>query len=415
MYTTLFWIIIAILAADFILELVLDNLNERNVKTELPTEMQGIYDAEKYKKQQEYFKTNQKFNKVKEIFSFVVIMLMFFLFGFEFIDSIARGISSNPIVISLLFFGILFFANELISLPFGIYQTFTIEEKFGFNKMTPSIFATDLLKEWIMTILLGGVLISLLILFYQHTGKYFWIIAWGVMAAINIFMMMFYSNLIVPMFNKQTPLEEGELRTEIEQFCQTVGYQLDNLYVIDGSKRTTKANAYFSGLGAKKRIVLYDTLINMMTPKEIVAVLAHEIGHYKHKHTRIMLTISLLNIAILFFLLSVALGDPQSGNIHIAEALGSQHPSFHFGIIVFGILYTPISVLLNIGLNMISRRNEYQADTFAKTHGLGEELCSALKKLSVSNLSNLNPHPAYVFFHYSHPTLLQRLENLGKK
>ena len=228
--------------------------------------------------------------------------LLIFLFGFEFFDSIARGISSNPIVISLLFFGMLFFANELLSLPFGIYQTFTIEEKFGFNKMTPSIFATDLLKEWIMTILLGGVLISLLILFYQHTGKYFWIIAWGVMAAINIFMMMFYSNLIVPMFNKQTPLEEGELRTEIEQFCQTVGYQLDNLYVIDGSKRTTKANAYFSGLGAKKRIVLYDTLINMMTPKEIVAVLAHEIGHYKHKHTRIMLTISLLNIAILFFL-----------------------------------------------------------------------------------------------------------------
>lgn len=412
MYTTLFWIIIAILTADFLLELALDYLNDKKVKTELPPEMEGIYDAEKYKTQQEYFKTNQKFNKIEDSFSFIVIMLMFFLFGFNFIDSIARGITENAIAISLLFFGILYFANELISIPFSAYQTFSIEEKFGFNKMTPKLFVADTLKEWGMTIILGGLLITMLILFYQYAGSYFWIIAWGVVAFINIFMMMFYSNLIVPMFNKQTPLEEGELRTEIEKFCQKVGYQLENLYVIDGSKRTTKANAYFSGLGAKKRIVLYDTLIEKMDTEEIVAVLAHEIGHYKHKHTRVMLAISLLNMAVLFYLLSLALGDPASGNIHIAEALGSKNPSFHFGIIVFGILYTPISVILNIGLNTLSRRNEYQADAFAKEHGLGDALSSALKKLSVSNLSNLNPHPAYVFFHYSHPTLLQRLKNL---
>ncbi len=412
MYTVLFWIIIAILVFDFILELVLDHLNGKNVSLELPDEVKGIYDEQEYKKQQEYFKVNQKFGSLSSIFSFVVMMLMFFLFGFAFVDNIARGCTTVPILISLIFFGILFFANEIISLPFGIYKTFVIEEKFGFNKMTPSLYVVDTIKSWLLSVILGGGIIALLMLFYEKTGEFFWIIAWGLMALINIFMLMFYSNLIVPLFNKQTPLEDGELRTEIEKFCEQVGYQLENLYVIDGSKRTTKANAYFTGLGAKKRIVLYDTLMDNLTTQEIVAVLAHEIGHYKHKHTRTMLIISLLNLGVMFYLLSLALGTPEEGNMYIAQALGSEHPSFHFGIIVLGILYAPISLLLSIGSNILSRKHEYQADSFAKEHGLGESLAEALKKLSVSTLSNLNPHPAYVFFHYSHPTLLQRLKNL---
>ena len=396
MYTVLFWIIIAILVFDFILEQYLDYLNGKNVNMELPDEVKGIYDEEKYKKQQEYFKTNQKFGSLSNIFSFVVIMLMFFF----------------PMLISLLFFGILYFANELITLPFDLYKTFVIEEKFGFNKMTPRLYALDTIKSWLLTVLLSGGIIALLMLFYEYTGRMFWLIAWGLMAAVSIFMMMFYSNLIVPLFNKQTPLEEGELRTEIEKFCSQVGYQLENLYVIDGSKRTTKANAYFTGLGAKKRIVLYDTLMDTLTTEEIVAVLAHEIGHYKHKHTRTSLILSLLNMGVMFYLLSLALGTPEEGNIHIAQALGSENPSFHFGVIVFGILYAPISLLLSIGANVLSQKHEFQADSFAKEHGLGNALGEALKKLSVSTLSNLNPHPAYVFFHYSHPTLLQRLKNL---
>jgi Zn-dependent protease with chaperone function len=412
MYTTLFWIIIAILVLDFALEWYLDYLNNSQVSEALPDEVKDLYDAEAYKKQQQYFLANKKFGMVSGLFSFVVMMLMFFLFGFAFVDNIARGFSENSIVIALIFFGILYFANEVLNIPFGIYHTFKIEERFGFNKMTPALFAADTVKGWLLTVLLGGGILALLMLIYNETGTYFWLIAWAVMSGISIFMLMFYSNLIVPLFNKQTPLEEGELRTAIQEFCKKVDFGLDDLYVIDGSKRSTKANAYFTGLGSKKRIVLYDTLMNTLTTEEIVAVLAHEIGHYKHKHTLLMLLISILNTGFMLFLLSLALGTPETGNVHLAEALGSQYPSFHLGVIVFGILYTPISTLLGVGLNVISRRNEFQADSFAKENGLGEELGEALKKLSVSTLSNLNPHKAYVFFHYSHPTLIQRIRNL---
>ena len=412
MYTTLFWIIIAILVLDFALEWYLDYLNNSQVSEALPDEVKDLYDAEAYKKQQQYFLANKKFGMVSGLFSFVIMMLMFFLFGFAFVDNIARGFSENSIVIALIFFGILYFANEVLNIPFGIYHTFKIEERFGFNKMTPALFAADTVKGWLLTVLLGGGVLALLMLIYNETGTYFWLIAWAVMSGISIFMLMFYSNLIVPLFNKQTPLEDGELRTAIQEFCKKVDFGLDDLYVIDGSKRTTKANAYFTGLGSKKRIVLYDTLMNTLTTEEIVAVLSHEIGHYKHKHTLLMLLISILNTGFMLFLLSLALGTPETGNVHLAEALGSQYPSFHLGVIVFGILYTPISTLLGVGLNVISRRNEFQADSFAKENGLGEELGEALKKLSVSTLSNLNPHKAYVFFHYSHPTLIQRIRNL---
>ena len=415
MYTILFWCIIAILVLNFAVDAILDHLNVKYADVNLPKEVEGIYDAEKYKKQQEYFKTNNRFGAVSDIFNFIVIMLMFFFFGFAFVDNIARDCTDNWMLISLIFFSILYFANEIISIPFEWYQTFTIEERFGFNKMTPKIFCLDLVKEWLMTIILGGSIAALLMLFYQYTGKYFWIIAWVVVAIINIFMMMFYSSLILPLFNKQTPLPEGELRTEIEKFCAKVGYQIENLYVMDGSKRSTKANAFFTGLGAKKRIILYDTLVNTLSTEEIVAVLAHEIGHYKHKHTRAMLAISLANMAVMFFLLSLILGTPEEGNLYVAQALGSENPSFHFGVLVFGILYTPISTILSIGLNCLSRHNEYQADSFARDNGLAEPLANALKKLSISSLSNLTPHPAYVFVNYSHPTLLQRLENLKNK
>lgn len=411
MYTILFFIIIAILVLDFALESYLDHLNGKNVSLQLPDEVKGIYDAEKYKKQQQYFLANQKFGTISGGFSFLIMMLMFFFFGFSFIDNIARGLTENSILTALVFFGILYFANDIVTMPFDIYHTFVIEEKFGFNKVTPKLYAMDTIKSWCMTILIGGGILALLMFIYEHTAEYFWLMGWGLMALISIFMMMFYSELIVPIFNKQTPLEQGELRDAIEQFCEKVGFKLDNLYVIDGSKRSTKANAYFSGLGAKKRIVLYDTLISTLTTEEIVAVLAHEIGHYKKKHTRTMLILSLINSGVIFFILSLVLGRYSED---FAEALGSQTPSFQLSLIVFGVLYTPISTLLGVGLNVISRKNEYEADYFAKSNGLAQPLGEALKKLSITSLSNLNPHPAYVFFHYSHPTILQRLQNLKK-
>lgn len=411
MYTTLFFVIIAILVLDFALESVLDYLNAKNASVTLPEEVSDIYDAEKYKKQQEYFKANEKIGLVSGVFGFVVMMLMFFLFGFAFVDNLARSWVEGAIWVALVFFGILYYANDIISMPFDLYKTFVIEEKFGFNKMTKGLFVKDTLKGWLMTAVLGGGLLSLLILIYEWAGEYFWIMGWALMAFISIFMMMFYSNLIVPLFNKQTPLEEGELRTAIESFCQKVGFQLDNLFVIDGSKRTTKANAYFSGLGAKKRIVLYDTLISTLTTEEIVAVLAHEIGHYKKKHTMKMLIVSLINSGVIFYLLSLVLGQYSQS---FAEALGSNQRSFHLSLIVFGVLYTPVSTLLGIALNVMSRKNEYEADGFAKEHGLAEPLAGALRKLSETSLSNLTPHPVYVFFHYSHPTLLQRLRSLNK-
>lgn len=414
MYTTLFWIIILIISLDYLLGVYLDYLNKKQSLTGIPEELKGLYDAEKVEQQKDYFFANYKFGQISNLFSFVVMLLMFFLFGFAFFDNIARGISENTIIIALLFFGMLYLANDLISIPFSAFHTFKIEEKFGFNKTTPKLFVSDIIKEWIMTAILGGAIIALLMVIYQYTGAYFWVIGWAFMSILSIFMIMFYSNLIVPLFNKQTPLEEGELRNKIEDFCQKAGFELDNLFVIDGSKRTTKANAYFSGLGKKKRIVLYDTLIEKLTPEEIVAVLVHEIGHYKHKHTLMMLIISILNTGIMFYLLSLALGTPENGNMYIAEALGSSNPSFQFGVIVFGILYTPISTFLGVFINIISRKNEYQADNFAKENGLGAPLGEALKKLSTSSLSNLNPHPKYVFFHYSHPTLLQRLKNLKR-
>lgn len=413
-YTILFWIIIAILLLDFAIENTLSYLNGKNAGVELPDEVKDIYDSEKYNKQQAYFQVNQKFSRITSVFGTLVTLAMFFLFGFNFVDEIARGFTDSTILVALIFFGIIFFANELISIPFGIYKTFVIEEKFGFNKMSPAIFATDLLKEWVMTAVLGGGLFALLMVIYEQVGDWFWLLGWGLMSAISIFLMMFYSNLIVPLFNKQTPLEAGELRDAIETFCNKAGFKLDNLYVIDGSKRTTKANAYFSGLGAKKRIVLYDTLINTLTTEEIVAVLAHEIGHYKKKHTMKTLILSLINNGVMFFLLSLALGKADSGNPEIALALGSDIPSFHFSMIVFGILFSPISTFIGLGLNTFSRKNEYEADAFAKSFGLAAPLGSALKKLSESTLSNLTPHPYYVFFHYSHPTLLQRLRALNK-
>jgi STE24 endopeptidase len=404
MYNVVFWLIIALVVIEFVAERYISKLNAGWFGKPIPQKLAGIFDAEKYQKQQAYSYTNYRFGVFSSSFSvlFSLVALGFGLYGW--LDEWLRTWLENEVWLCLAFFGIIMLVNALIDIPFDYYRTFVIEEKFGFNKATLGVFCGDEIKNILLTAVMGGVVLGVITWVYTVIPAYFWLIAWGVVSVFMLFMTMFYSEWIVPLFNKQTPLEEGELRLAIESFAQKSGFELTNIYVMDGSKRSTKANAYFSGLGSKKRIVLYDTLIKELTTQEIVAVLAHEIGHYKHKHTRTMIVVSMLSNLLMFGLLGFFVSSPA-----LSQAMGGVIPSFHLGIMAFGILYSPISTALGLCLNGLSRRNEYQADAFAASYGLGDDLISALKKLSTTALSNLQPHPAFVFVHYSHPTLLQRL------
>jgi len=409
MAQTLFYIILIIVVVDFLIERLLDYLNTTRWSEMLPAELTGIYDADEYKKSQQYLKVNHKFGMLTSTISFIAILAMLIFGGFAWLDDLVRQWTINPIWMALMFFGILGFASDLLSTPFSVYDTFVIEEKFGFNKTKPKTFVLDKLKGWIIGGIIGGGIMALIIWIYESTGQWFWLIAWGAVTSFTIFMTMFYSNLIVPLFNKQKPLEEGELRQAIQEFSDQVGFKLKNIYVIDGSKRSTKANAYFTGLGPKKRIVLYDTLIDDHTTEELVAILAHEIGHYKKKHTLSGTILGIIQTGILLYILQLFIGNPL-----LSQALGASEGSFHMGLLAFGMLYSPISMVLGILMNMLSRKNEYAADRFAATEYDGNSLKEALKKLSVKNLSNLRPHPAVVFVHYSHPTLLQRLKRIDE-
>ena len=407
MAEVIFYIIVAILLFDYFLERLLDYLNSLLWSNKLPEELEGIYDADKYKKSQEYTRTNTRFSIYTDTLSFLAMMLMLFLGGFAFLDREVWSVTEHPILMSLLFFGVLALASDLLSLPFSIYATFVIEEKFGFNKTTVKTYISDKLKGLLLGAIIGGGLLSLVVWIYMVSGAYFWLITWGLISGFMIFMSMFYSNLIVPLFNKQKPLEEGELRDAIEAFSKKTSFKLNNIYVIDGSKRSSKANAYFTGLGAKKRIVLYDTLIKDHTIEELVSVLAHEVGHYKKKHTQSGMILSILQTGLMLFILSRFIGNPV-----LSEALGASQASFHMGLIAFGLLYSPLSLLLGLVMNTISRKNEFAADRFSGENYDPVALSDALKKLSVNNLSNLRPHPVYVFFYYSHPPLLKRLQAL---
>ncbi|MEJ1223375.1 M48 family metallopeptidase [Sediminicola sp. 1XM1-17] len=403
----LFYIIIGILSAQFILETILDYLNSKRYQDPVPQELNDVFDSKEYEKSQRYKKTNYQFGLVTSTFTFILTLGFLTFGGFEWIDSMARNISDNPIVVALLFFGIIMIGSDLLSTPFSYYQTFVIEEKFGFNKSTKKLFFLDKLKGWLMTIILGGGILALVIWFFQWAGSNFWIYTWAVVALFSVFMNMFYSKLIVPMFNKQTPLEEGSLKQKLETYAKNVGFELKNIFVIDGSKRSTKANAYFSGFGKQKRVTLYDTLINDLEEDEIVAVLAHEVGHYKRKHIIFNLLASLVLTGITLFILSIFINNPQ-----VSLAIGVSQPSFHAALIGFGILYSPISEITGLVMNFLSRKFEYEADDFAKDTFAAMPLVSSLKKLSKNSLSNLTPHPAYVFMHYSHPPLIARIRNL---
>ena len=405
--STLFYIFIAILVLKFLVDQLLDSLNASHFEDVIPEEVSDVYDPKEYKKSQSYKKTNHRFGIVTSLFSIVLTLSFFFLDGFSLVDHFARVYSENSIVITLIFFGIILIGSDLLTTPFSYYKTFVIEQKFGFNKTSKKTFFIDKLKGLLMSILIGGFILALITWFYEFAGAYFWLYAWGLVTLFSLFMNMFYSKIIVPLFNKQTALEEGDLKDAITKYANSVGFTLNNIFVINGSKRSTKANAYFSGFGNQKRITLYDTLINDLTINEIVAVLAHEVGHYKRKHIIFNLIASILLTGLSLFLLSLFIQTPI-----LSKALSVSIPSFHIGLIAFGILYSPISEITGIFMNYMSRKFEYQADNYAKETFSSEPLISSLKKLSKNSLSNLTPHFLYVFIHYSHPTLFERIKNL---
>ncbi|MHB0754964.1 M48 family metallopeptidase [Polaribacter sp. M15] len=407
--TTLFYTLIAIIIVSFIIDKILDALNTKHFDDKIPEKLADVYNADEYKKSQAYKKTNAKFSNLTSTFSIILTLIFFFADGFKHVDDFARNYTDNSILVALIFFGVIMLGSDILTTPFSYYKTFVIEEKFGFNKSTKKTFWLDKIKGWLMSAIIGGGILALIIWFYEVAGANFWVYAWVLVAIFSLFMNMFYAKLIVPLFNKQTPLEEGELKSAIEKYAQKVGFTLNNIFVIDGSKRSTKANAYFSGFGAQKRITLFDTLINDLETDEIVAVLAHEVGHYKKKHIIFNLVSSILLTGFTLFILSLFIDSSI-----LSRALGVATPSFHIGLIAFGILYSPISEITGLFMNYMSRKFEYQADNFAKETFAALPLITSLKKLSKNSLSNLTPHPAYVFMHYSHPTLLQRILNLEK-
>ena len=403
----LFNILIAIIILNFFKDSILDYLNSKYFDNEIPDIISDIYDKEKYLKSQEYKKTQYKFNRISSIYSLLILLLFFYFDGFLILDNYCRSLFDSELIISLSFFGIIYFGNDLLSIPFSIYHTFIIEEKFGFNKTTKKTYIIDKLKSWLLTILFGGGILSFIIFQFESIGQNFWIVAWIFISVLTLLINGLYAQIIVPLFNKQTKLEDGELKSEIEKYSKKVGFNLSNIFVIDGSKRSTKANAYFSGFGKQKRVTLYDTLINKLTKNQIVAVIAHEIGHYKKNHIIFNLLFSIIQSGIMLYILSLLIYMPI-----FSEALNIENHSFHIALITFSILYTPISEMSSLIFNLFSRKFEYEADEYADKTFDGKYLIEALKVLTKDSLSNLTPHPKYVWWHYSHPTLLERINQL---
>ncbi len=405
--TVLFYVILAILVVQYLVHQLLEHLNAQRFKSTLPPELSDVFDEKEYQKSQEYKQANYRFGLLSDGFSLLLTLCFLWFGGFEWIDQLTRSISMKTIPMALVFFGLITFGSAVLGLPFSYYRTFVIEEKYGFNKTTKKLFFLDKIKGGILTAILGGGILSLFIWFYQWTGPKFWIYTWIMVGVVILFINLFYSRLIVPMFNKQTPLKDGTLKNAIEGYAQKVGFELKNIFVIDGSKRSTKANAYFSGFGKEKRITLFDTLIHDLEEEEIVAVLAHEVGHYKRNHIIFNLVLSLAVTGFTLYILSLFINHPG-----ISLAIGVSTPSFHAALVGFALLYSPISEITGLAMNYLSRKFEFQADDYAKNTFSATPLVTSLKKLSKNSLSNLTPHPAYVFVHYSHPPLVERIRNL---
>lgn len=399
-------IILTTLLIDTLISVISELLNLNYLSGELPEEFKDVYDEDRYAKSQEYTRVNTRFGFITSAFDLILIIAFWFLGGFNHLDQTVRAFGLHPIWTGLIYIGILIFAKTLLSLPFSIYSTFVIEEKFGFNKTTPKTFVLDLVKGLALSIIIGGPILAGILAFFQYAGSQAWLYCWIVTTVFTIFLQYIAPTWIMPLFNKFTPIEDGELKSEIMNYANKVKYKLAGVFVMDGSKRSAKSNAFFTGFGKNKRIALFDTLIEKHAVDELVGVLAHEIGHYKKKHILIGMIISIIHTGILFFLVSIFLTHQG-----LFDAFYMESSSIYAGFIFFGMLYAPIEMILGILMTMNSRKHEYQADQFAvETTGKKEAMIQALKKLSRDNLSNLRPHPFYVFLNYSHPPVLQRIK-----
>jgi len=401
------YLLMGIITLTFIFDKTINYLNINRRIGEVPKTLDQYLSQEKLKESRKYQQTNYTFGLFTGGFSFV-LTLIFIGFGFfGWLDESLRQFGLSEIPLSIVYFGILFIGSDILSIPFDYYHTFKIEEDFGFNKTTVKTFFADKIKGYILSIIIGGTLLFVLVWLIMEIGRDFWWIFWAIAALFMVFVNMFYSGLILPLFNKLTPLGDGELKNTILNYARSVGFPLENVFIMDGSKRSSKANAFFSGLGKRKKVVLFDTLLEQHTPEELVAVLAHEIGHYKKGHIRTGMITGILQTGIMLYILSLFIFSEQ-----ISYALGGNQMAIHLNIIGFTMLFSPISTILGIFMNCLSRKNEFEADAFAKSTYAGEPLAEALKTLSVKTLSNIDPHPLYVFVNYSHPPLLSRLKRL---
>lgn len=399
-------IILATLITGFLLNLVSDFLNLKNLSSNIPEEFADSIDTDTYAKSQEYLRTRTHYGFITSTFDLALLLAFWFAGGFNYLDLFVRQYFATEITRGLAYIGILALANAIINLPFSIYSTFVIEEKFGFNRTTVKTYISDLIKSTILSALIGLPVIALIIYIIQSAGSQAFLFAWLAVIAISLIITYIAPTLIMPLFNKFKPLEDGELKKAILDFADKVKFPLSNVFVMDGSKRSSKSNAFFTGFGKHKRIALYDTLIENHDTNELLAVLAHEIGHYKKKHVLQGTIIQFIHLGILFFLMSLFIKDRA-----LFDAFYMENMSIYSGLIFFAMLYTPIDMIISMFINILSRRNEYQADKFAADNlGTGDFLIKALKKLSKDNLSNLTPHPFYVFLNYSHPPLSERIE-----
>ena len=403
------YLIIGLVVFNYLFSTVLDFINGKNWKAEIPPIMKDYYDEDKYLKAKNYSKEKGKISLISSTLSTLITIFFLVFDGYGWLDNFISIYYDIPFLKSGIFFLGLFILSDVISIPFSCYNTFVIEEKYGFNKTTVKTFVLDKIKGYLLTIIIGGILLFGAIYIVSLLENGFWVWLWISLSVILLLVNMFYADLIVPIFNKLTPLQTGSLREKIESYTAKVGYSLKNIYIIDGSKRSSKANAFFSGLGPRKTIALYDTLVEKHSEEELVAVLAHEVGHYKKKHVFTSLFLTISQLGLMCFLLESCLKVGE-----ISQALGGKEMVFHLGLVAFGILYSPIGTILSILMNINSRKNEFEADHYAKTTYSGAALELALKKLSVDSLSNLYPHPFYTFIHYSHPPLLKRLSALNE-
>lgn len=407
MANILYWIIIAIVVAEFAFDCVLRYLNIKASKQPIPQELAGIYDEATYKRQQAYSGERRRVSLIGSVLSTCMTLGIFALGGFNLFDQWVRSVSTCPIIMAILFMLIFNIIGMIIDIPFSYYSTFTIETKYGFNRMTKKLFFMDILKSTAISTVITSAIIGVVVWIYGMIPEWFWLIAWAVVSGFQMFMQYIYTDLIVPMFNKLTPMEDGELRRAIEEFAKKTDFKLENIYMQDSSKRSTHGNAYFSGWGKRKKVVIYDTLTEQLTTEQIVAVLAHEIGHQKNGHIVKSCVIGLGLMLLTLWLFSLVIDNKD-----IAMAAGCSEPSFHINIMVFSMLYTPISMLTGMFMAVMSRRHEWEADEFARKHGQGKGISEALKAMSKHSLANLTPHPLVVFMEYSHPTLLDRVRHL---